>query len=128
MGGAGVGGPGGGFGEAPAGGVDGGEAGVGVGDVGVDFGDEEAVGEADGLGVDLSAADDEDFVGVGAAEGYGVGEGGGCLDAGSCPAGVAGDDDVAPAGEGAGGEGFKCAPAHDYGVAEGELLEAAEVG
>lgn len=107
--------------------------GVGVGGEGVDVGEFQAVGQGDGLGVDLCSADDEclglaGFAGhvEGSLERRGVfgalglefgGEGG-----------VAGDDDVTAAGQGPLGEGVEGLAPHDYGVSGGEGLEALKVG
>lgn len=91
----------------------------------VDFGQIQAVGERDGLGVEVGAADEEDFVG-GRTQGDGGGNGGGDHAAVLAVIGVAGDDDVGAPGQRA-AERFEGLAAHEDGMVQRQRLEVGEV-
>ena len=105
------------------------EEGVGTRGDGLNYGDLQAVGQGEGLGIDLGASDYESLCLAGVA---GHGEGGfqgGCgLCAGEVGRGIVGQDDVPAVGEGAFGKGGEGLASHYYGMAGGQGFEAAQVG
>ena len=105
-------------------GADGGEAGVAL-ELGGDVGDVELVGQGHCLAVDLATADDEVLL-CGVAEGYRLVERGGHLAPLDAERGVAGDDDVASAGQGSAYRLVGLAP-HNHRLAHRHLLEVAEI-
>ena len=92
--------------------------------VGVDLGQLDPAGQGQGLGDDLGPADHRGLL---AGEGEGCFETGGRLRPRSTPAGIAGEDDVAAAGEQA-RQRIEGLAAHDHRFPHGQRLEPPEVG
>ena len=111
----------------PLGSVIFGEESVGLGGQIVYFGEAEPVGQGQGIAIDAVAANDEDFV-VGTAGLQGGLERGEDLRTGTNQVRLVREHNVAPVGQGALGQTFKRAAAHDDGVAGGEGFEALQIG
>lgn len=87
-------------------------------------GDDEAIHQRQGFGIDLGAADDE---GRGSArQRGGLGQRAGCFHPGVLPLGIAGDDDVAAVGQRP-ADRFEGLAAHQDGMPRGGAFEVGQV-